>query len=195
MSYPRYLNPSFLISGISVPARIRLFPYPTHHLPKHSINNLPNVILGARDKKYYTSIREHPFFKGLDFENLQRHAPAALDNFVKDGDIPDPVWAKCPDLKPGVGRMLDLMVGHTSSDEELLDVSPDGPGPGGLRMPLGGPGPSGGPSRSRSKKSVLRPLTELSEEERAEKLKQQSLTNDYHKFVEGHLILKQGKSL
>jgi 3-phosphoinositide dependent protein kinase-1 len=35
-------------------------------------------------------------------------------------------------------------------------------------------------------------LTELSDEERAEKLKQQSLTNEYHRFVEGHLILKQG---
>ena len=48
------------------------------------------------------------------------------------------------------------------------------------------------PYRSRSKKSVLKPLTELNAEERADKLKQQSLTNEYHKFVEGHLILKQG---
>ena len=93
--------------------------------------------------------------------------------------------------------MLELMVGQTSSDEELLeqcgrnDDSPDG-GPGVLKMP---PYFTSGSQqhRSRSKKSVLKPLTELSEEERAEKLKQQSLTNEYHKFVEGHLILKQGE--
>ena len=128
---------------------------------------------------------------------MQQHAPAALDVFVKDANVPDPVWAKYDNLRPGVGRMLELMVGQTSSDEELLeqcgrnDDSPDG-GPGVLKMP---PYFTSGSQqhRSRSKKSVLKPLTELSEEERAEKLKQQSLTNEYHKFVEGHLILKQGE--
>ena len=73
------------------------------------------------------------------------------------------------------------MVGKTSSDDEL--DTPDSPGLPNLTPPY----------RSRSKKSVLKPLTELSDEERAEKLKQQSLTNEYHRFVEGHLILKQGK--
>ena len=47
-------------------------------------------------------------------------------------------------------------------------------------------------SSRRSKKSVLKPLIEFTEEERSDKLKQQALTNDFHKFVEGHLILKQG---
>ena len=75
----------------------------------------------------------------------------------------------------------DVMVGKTSSDDEL--DTPDSPGLPNLTPPY----------RSRSKKSVLKPLTELSDEERAEKLKQQSLTNEYHRFVEGHLILKQGK--
>ena len=74
------------------------------------------------------------------------------------------------------------MVGKTSSDDEL--DPPDSPG----GLPNFTP-----PYRSRSKKSVLKPLTELTDEEREEKLKQQSLTNEYHKFVEGHLILKQGK--
>ena len=54
------------------------------------------LVSGAKDKKFYTSIREHPFFTGLDFENLQRHAPAALDTFVKDGDVPDLIWSKEP---------------------------------------------------------------------------------------------------
>ena len=80
--------------------------------------------------------------------------------------------------------MLELMCGSTSSDEELLNLqaagdSPDG-GPSKYLMPS--------TSRSRSKKSVLKPLTELSAHEKAEKLKQQALTNDYHKFVEGNLV-------
>lgn len=142
----------------------------------------PKERLGAKDKKFYSTIREHPFFLGLDFENLQRHAPVSLDPFVKDGDVPDPIWSKCTDLKSWCGerRILDVMVGKTSSDDEL--DTPDSPGLPNLTPPY----------RSRSKKSVLKPLTELSDEERAEKLKQQSLTNEYHRFVEGHLILKQG---
>jgi len=147
----------------------------------------PKDRIGAKDKTYYTSLRGHPFFKGLDFEKLHQSIPANLEAFVKDADAPDPLWAKHPTLKPGVGRMLELMCGQTSSDEELLNLhtedSPDG-GSRYLQIPTS--------SRSRSKKSVLKPLTELSEEERVEKLKQQTLTNDFHKFVEGHLILKQG---
>lgn len=148
----------------------------------------PKDRIGAKDKTYYTSIRGHDFFKGLDFEKLHQSIPAYLETFVKDADAPDPLWTKHPDLKPGVGRMLELMCGSTSSDEELLNLQ------------AAGDSPDGGPSkyflpssnRSRSKKSVLKPLTELNAEEKADKLKQQSLTNDYHKFVEGNLILKQG---
>ena len=148
------------------------------------------------DKKFYTSIRDHPFYKGLDFENLHKALPAELAPFVKDSDAPDPVWAKYPDLKPGVEGMMKRLVGDTSSDEDSFwpnEDSPDGPTHF-LAVPPGGyygQDPSH-KSRSRSKKSILKPLLEWSEEERMEKLKQQSLTNDFHKFVEGHLILKQG---
>ena len=106
-----------------------------------------------------------------------------MGNLTKSTKISDPLWAKHPTLKPGVGRMLELMCGQTSSDEELLNLhtedSPDG-GSRYLQIPTS--------SRSRSKKSVLKPLTELSDEERVEKLKQQTLTNDFHKFVEGEII-------
>ena len=92
------------------------------------------------------------------------------------------MWAKHPDLKPGAGRMLELMCGSTSSDEELLNLQAAGDSPD------GGPSKYLMPNRSRSKKSVLKPLTELSAHEKADKLKQQALTNDYHKFVEGNLV-------
>ena len=35
-------------------------------------------------------------------------------------------------------------------------------------------------------------LTRISEQERKQRLEEQARTNDYHKFVEGNLILKQG---
>jgi len=156
----------------------------------------PKDRLGAMDKKFYTSIRDHPFYKGLDFEKLHKALPTELVPFVKDSDAPDPVWAKYPDLKPGVEGMMKRLVGDTSSDEEphfwLNDDSPDGPTHL-LQVPHGySHDNSSSSNRSRSKKSILKPLLEWSEEERADKLKQQSLTNDFHKFVEGHLILKHG---
>ena len=44
--------------------------------------------------------------------------------------------------------------------------------------------------RSHSRKKRI--IEELSEEERARRLAEQSKTNPFHKFVEGNLILKQG---
>lgn len=159
----------------------------------------PKDRLGAMDKKFYTSIRDHPFYKGLDFDKLHKALPTELVPFVKDSDAPDPVWAKYPDLKPGVEGMMKRLVGDTSSDEEQahfwnLNDDPDSPDAGHTHL-LQVPGYyyNDNSKRSRSgKKSILKPLLEWSEEERADKLKQQSLTNDFHKFVEGHLILKQG---
>ena len=48
----------------------------------------PKDRIGAKDKTYYTSIRGHPFFKGLDFEKLHQSIPANLEAFVKDADAP-----------------------------------------------------------------------------------------------------------
>lgn len=146
----------------------------------------PKERLGARDKSYYTSIRTHPFFKGFDFDSLSLSAPAAFEPFVQAADIPDPVWTKYPNTKPGVGRLVELMCGQTSSDEELLERCGNSEdttdGVGALVYT--------DTKKSRSKKSVLQ--STISDEERRAKIKLQSQTNEYHKFVEGHLILKQG---
>ena len=48
----------------------------------------PKDRIGAKDKTYYTSLRGHPFFKGLDFEKLHQSIPANLEAFVKDADAP-----------------------------------------------------------------------------------------------------------
>merc|ERR1711874_139090 len=142
----------------------------------------PKDRLGAMDKKFYTSIRDHPFYKGLDFDKLHKALPTELVPFVKDSDAPDPVWAKYPDLKPGVEGMMKRLVGDTSSDEEQahfwnLNDDPDSPDAGHTHL-LQVPGYyyNDNSKRSRSgKKSILKPLLEWSEEERADKLKQQSL--------------------
>ena len=40
--------------------------------------------------------------------------------------------------------------------------------------------------------SIIFFYTRISEQERKHRLEEQAKTNDYHKFVEGNLILKQG---
>lgn len=87
---------------------------------------------------------------------------------------------------------MKRLIGDTSSDDEPPFWNDDTFDPGSGSHFLHVPN-AADRNRSRSKKSILKPLTEWSTEERAEKLKQQSLTNDFHKFVEGHLILKQGE--
>ena len=47
-------------------------------------------------------------------------------------------------------------------------------------------------SISNRKNSVLKPLVSLNDEERARKLKEQTASNEFHRFVDGNLILKQG---
>ena len=39
---------------------------------------------------------------------------------------------------------------------------------------------------------ALNPFSRISEQERKQRLEEQARTNDYHRFVEGNLILKQG---
>ncbi len=157
----------------------------------------PKERLGAREKHTYASIRGHPFFKGLDFENLYKSTPAAVAQFIQQsapGDAPDPIWARHPDWKPGIARLPQLMAdcGNTSSDDELINPfektgNSDNESP---QHHLSVAGSGNQPKRSRSsRKSVIQVLTE---EERAEKIKLQALSNKYHSFVEGHLILKQG---
>lgn len=67
--------------------------------------------LGARDSVYYTSLRRHAFFRGIDFERLPEMTPPSLGMLPVVPEGPDPCWKRCPDAKPGADR-IPLLVGR-----------------------------------------------------------------------------------
>jgi len=84
----------------------------------------PRDRLGARDKKCYSSLKRHPFFKGVDFETLPEFTPPALSEapeLVDSGIGPDPCWSKDPDAKPGAGRLHNLMLRDAGCDSSGSD--------------------------------------------------------------------------
>jgi len=95
----------------------------------------PKERLGARDKKYYTSLREHSFFRGVDFDKLPDSTPSTLAPFLPNlqpnGEPePDQCWSRGTPAKPGASGILRLMIENegleedTSIDEVLLPNLP-----------------------------------------------------------------------
>ena len=143
----------------------------------------PSDRFGYNDTMYYSSIRNHPFFDGMVFENLHQTLPPCLQEYTNDSDS-DPPWSD--DIKPGIEKMLELMHNEKKIlDDEFCDSKP-------MSISSANSAPTLRNSISNRKNSVLRPLVSLNDEEKSRKLKEQIGSNEFHKFVEGNLILKQG---
>ena len=81
----------------------------------------PSKRLGAGDDAGYPSIKKHPFFENIDFNRLHETTPPQIQSYVSDPEEPDSVWAKFPDMEPGMGpgamtRMLRLQIEEGSLD-------------------------------------------------------------------------------
>ena len=69
-----------------------------------------------------SSIKSHPFFENIDFDRLHETTPPQIQSYVSDPDEPDSVWAKFPEMEPGLGpgamtRMLRLQIEEGSLEE------------------------------------------------------------------------------
>ena len=141
----------------------------------------PDGRLGAKDSTYYTSIRAHPFFDGLDFSTLHEATPPTIKEFVPAESLPDPVWTRNPNLEPGAENLARLQLDEASDIDDELNHA--------IMRPI-----SGSDSQSISSLSERRKnIANLSEKERREYLEEQAKNNKFHKFVEGNLIIKQGE--
>jgi len=152
--------------------------------------------LGAGDTAGgYPSIKQHPFFEGLDFPRLHLAVPPSVERYVGDPARLDPVWARCGEgLSPGLtaeamNRMLrdQMEAGSTEQGDRTEDSD------------SGGEGLLGSDEDSESVVSVSSDfinntgnIGDITDQERQRLLQSQRETNEYHRFVEGKLILKQG---
>ena len=145
----------------------------------------PTRRLGAGDNTGYPSIKSHPFFENIDFDRLHETTPPQIRSYVSDPEEPDTVWAKFPEMEPGMGpgamtRMLRLQIEEGSleeSDPEDEDPTLD------ENSSLNSEGSCIPPSGN---------IGDLTDEERNRLLDIQRRNNEYHQFVEEKLILKQG---
>uniref|UniRef100_A0A0K2T6Z1 3-phosphoinositide-dependent protein kinase 1 n=1 Tax=Lepeophtheirus salmonis TaxID=72036 RepID=A0A0K2T6Z1_LEPSM len=134
----------------------------------------PQDRIGAKDSGHlYTSLRAHKFFEGLEFDTLHNSTPDEILKLAPKHKAQDPVWERNPDLKPGVDRLAQLMIEDNSYEDE--EESENGP-----------PRYIGDPPFDENVNAIL------GEPHRTRLLNEQIKENKYHRFVEGHLIIKQG---
>jgi len=145
----------------------------------------PKDRLGAVDKDGYPSIKNHPFFENIDFDNLFMSTPPQIQSYVNESEKSDPVWDKYPNMMPGLGpsemsRILKIQIDDGSFEESDQENDPE------LDADC---------ASIASDSSWIPPsgnIGDISDEERIRLLDLQRKNNEFHQFVEDKLILKQG---
>ena len=69
---------------------------------------------------YYTSLRKHEFFRGINFETLPEMTPPSVGMLPEVPDGPDPCWKRCLDAKPGAERIPFLVTPFEPSTISLV---------------------------------------------------------------------------
>ncbi|XP_063828131.1 3-phosphoinositide-dependent protein kinase 1 isoform X2 [Ostrinia nubilalis] len=83
--------------------------------------------IGANDKgDIYESIRNHPFFSGIDWENIWEQTPPTISPYLPGGSFEEEY--NVPDhLEPGLGnnQLVRLWEFDLSTSKGILDISPE----------------------------------------------------------------------
>ncbi|KAF0304031.1 3-phosphoinositide-dependent protein kinase 1 [Amphibalanus amphitrite] len=151
--------------------------------------------LGADDPGTdYPSLKAHPFFAGVEFTQLHEQTPPVIYPFLpgneEHGDLRSS-YRVPDDLEPGLSdrQLTQVLLNSMSLDDWQQDSasppasSPDEPPPA----------PSDPNQRLQARAARnKRNIADVPEDEAARRLAVQERDNKWHRFVEGHLILKQG---
>ncbi|XP_013786809.1 3-phosphoinositide-dependent protein kinase 1-like isoform X2 [Limulus polyphemus] len=149
------------------------FPDGFHPEAKDLVQKLlviePSQRLGATDEGGYSSIKKHPFFRDMPWENLHNETPPRILPYLPGTSSNEELRSQyhVPDhLEPGLEdkqmtRLLGLAL-HEEEEEAKLKPA--------------------------KKPSIL----DISPSEMARRLEVQARDNSWHRFVQGNLILKQG---
>jgi len=132
----------------------------------------PNERLGTKDDQRYTSIRSHPFYKGLDFDTLHTTTPPPIYPYLPGNSESQELRSqyRVPDhLEPGLDdKQLTRLLGL---DGQSSSTTTPAPAP-----------------RPRKRSGILH----MNDEEKQHQLHQQKCNSKWHSLVEGNLIVKQG---
>ncbi|CAL4060799.1 unnamed protein product, partial [Meganyctiphanes norvegica] len=134
--------------------------------------------LGARDIDGYPSIRNHPLFEGLNFDSLHEQTPPEI--CMPEVEAEPNLWEN--HREPGLGNELELLLGSELKPGQSIQCQ-------GQSIKIGD-----GENKTETTvvKSAKRNIADVGKEEEATRLATQEKDNQWHRFVEGNLILKQG---
>ncbi|GFU05835.1 3-phosphoinositide-dependent protein kinase 1 [Nephila pilipes] len=129
----------------------------------------PSQRLGFKDTIGYPSIRNHQFLSNIPWERLHECTPPRILPYLPGTSSNEELRSQyqVPDhLEPGLDdKQMTRLLGLALQEDEEEIISK--------------------PTR---KSSIL----DIPPEEMAQRLEEQAKNNSWHKFVKGHLILKQG---
>jgi 3-phosphoinositide dependent protein kinase-1 len=132
----------------------------------------PNERLGSKDTQRYTSIRSHPFYKGLDFDTLHLTNPPPIYPYLPGNSEGQELRShyRVPDhLEPGLDdKQLTRLLGLDGQSSSTTTPAP---------VP-----------RPRKRSGIL----QMNDEEKQHQLNQQRCNSKWHTLVDGNLIVKQG---
>lgn len=138
------------------------------------------------DHVCYRSIKSQPFFRDIDFENLYRTPPPNQALYADLSLEQDPIWDKYPDITPGLGGDNKHRLFRESLDETNMTSEDEGDDEDDINHTC----------YSLSSQTSCIPesgnISDISSEQRKNHLEEQRKSNEYHRFVEDNLILKQG---
>lgn len=120
----------------------------------------PTKRLGCEEMGGFGPLKSHPFFEGINWEDLANQTPPPLLDIGKNKkEEPEDLWT---DVQPGYSEMhISRLLCKVVQVDDIIECQE---------------------SYDES----------ISEEQHKEELERQAKENNYHSFVENHLILKQG---
>jgi len=171
----------------------------------------PTRRLGAQDEHGagYPSIRAHPLYEGVDFETLHEQTPPQIYPYLPGTSEHEELRSqyRVPDnLEPGLDdkqltRLLGLGIGEdTDDDDDAVNVTTNtttGTDRRAVSVPVSRT-ISAVSTESKSRRRTNRPgnggsnIADVTPEQMKTRLEKQHAKNQWHAFVDGNLILKQG---
>jgi 3-phosphoinositide dependent protein kinase-1 len=171
----------------------------------------PTRRLGAQDEHGagYPSIRAHPLYEGVDFETLHEQTPPQIYPYLPGTSEHEELRSqyRVPDnLEPGLDdkqltRLLGLGIGEdTDEDDDAVSVTTNtitGTDRRAVSVPVSRT-ISAVSTDSKSRRRTNRPgnggsnIADVTPEQMKVRLEKQHAKNQWHAFVDGNLILKQG---
>ncbi|XP_065361028.1 3-phosphoinositide-dependent protein kinase 1 isoform X2 [Calliphora vicina] len=156
----------------------------------------PAERLGAQDLSgRYESIRSHPFFKNIDFDDVRQQIPPPISPFLPDLIKEEEEFKICENLEPGLDekqmtRLLGMELGCIS-DDDVSDKKKTVNNKTPKTVTRSSNSCSSNSSSNYSTQKSAKNSFDLTDAEKHKRLELQK-SDKWHAFAEGEVILKKG---